>query len=145
MQSSLDSVSSPPILQTRLDLSPRLSSCIRLTWILESINLILVILLFIVHSIVTTTVTSPGLTVMLLAILLPIAIQSSTVGALFRLRNTDTVVAKIVDGVPPAEERITENGQGSSRRREIHPLEGRDAAALNLQNVVVGRHIKLVA
>lgn len=58
---------------------------------------------------------------------------------LFGLRDTNSVLAEVVDGVVAAEESITKNGERASRRRHVHAHKGRDAAAANFENVVLGR------
>jgi hypothetical protein len=52
--------------------------------------------------------------------------------------QTNGVLAEVIDRVVSSEESITENNKRSYRLREVHALEGRDTAALNLEDVVGG-------
>lgn len=64
---------------------------------------------------------------------------------LFRLGQTDCVVAQVVHAVVPTKERITQDGQGANGLGEVHAHEAADARALDLQNVVVGTDSEVVA
>lgn len=52
--------------------------------------------------------------------------------------QTNSVLAEVVDRVVSSEESITKNDKGSYRLGEVHTLEGRDTAALDLEDVVRG-------
>jgi hypothetical protein len=56
---------------------------------------------------------------------------------LLGLGETNGVVANIVDRVVFPEESVTENDQGASRLGDVEAHEGADAAALNLEDVIV--------
>lgn len=64
---------------------------------------------------------------------------------LLGLGKTNGAVAEVVDRVPPPEEGIAENSEGTHRLGEVHAHEGRDAGALNLKDVVVSRDGEVVA
>ena len=51
---------------------------------------------------------------------------------------------KVVNRVPPPQECVAEDGKGSDWLREVHAHEGRDAGALNLEDVVVGGNGEVV-
>lgn len=57
---------------------------------------------------------------------------------LLGLGQTNGVLAKVVNAVPLAQERVTKNGQRTNGLGEVHSHEAADAGALNLQDVVVG-------
>ena len=65
--------------------------------------------------------------------------------SLLRLGKTNRVVAEIVDGVPLPQKRITENGQRTSWLGDVKAHKGADAAALDLEDVVVGGDGEVVA
>jgi hypothetical protein len=60
------------------------------------------------------------------------------------LGKTDGALAQVIDGVPLAQESITQNSQGTNRSREVHAHKGRDTASLDLEDVVVGANGKVV-
>lgn len=64
---------------------------------------------------------------------------------LFGLGKTNGVVAKVIDAVPLAQERISQDGQRTNRLREVHAHETADAGALELKDVVVGADGEIVA
>lgn len=57
---------------------------------------------------------------------------------LLGLGKADGVVANVVDTVPAAQERVTQDSQGTDGLREVHAHEAADAGALDLQDVVKG-------
>ena len=65
--------------------------------------------------------------------------------SLLRLGKTNSVVAKVVDRVPLPQESITENDQGTGGLWDIQAHEGADAAALDLEDVVVRADGEVVA
>lgn len=64
---------------------------------------------------------------------------------LLGLGQTNGVVAKVIDAVPFAQERVTKNGQRADGLGEVHSHEAADARALNLQDVVVRSDSEVVA
>lgn len=64
---------------------------------------------------------------------------------LFGLCKTYSIVAKVVDGVPLAEESIAQDDKGTSWLWDVKAHERADAAALNLENVVVGGDCEVVS
>lgn len=64
---------------------------------------------------------------------------------LFGLGKTDLAVTKVIHAVPLAQERVSQNGQGSNGLREVHTHERAHAAALDFQGVVVGSDGEVVA
>jgi len=64
---------------------------------------------------------------------------------LLGLGEADGVVADIVNGVVFPEESVTENGERASWLRNVEAHEGADAAALNLEDVVVRADGEVVA
>lgn len=61
------------------------------------------------------------------------------------LGKTNGALAQVVDGIPPAQEGITQDSQRANRSREVHAHEGGDTASLNLEDVVKGADGKVVA
>lgn len=61
------------------------------------------------------------------------------------LGKTNSVVAEVIDRVPPPQEGIAENGERTCRLWKVHAEEGRDAGALDLQDVVVRADGEVVA
>jgi hypothetical protein len=56
---------------------------------------------------------------------------------LFGLSESDGVSLEVVDGVIAAEEGIAQDGERAGRLRNVNTLEGRDAGAAGLEDVVV--------
>jgi hypothetical protein len=55
---------------------------------------------------------------------------------LLRLGNTDSILLKVVDGIPLPQERITEDSERASGLWDVHPHQGGDAGTLDLEDVV---------
>lgn len=64
---------------------------------------------------------------------------------LLGLRKAHGVVAEVVDGIPLPQECVTKNGERTSWLRDIEAHERTDAAALDLEDVVVGGDAEVVA
>lgn len=64
---------------------------------------------------------------------------------LLGLGETNGVIANVVDRVPPAQESVTENGERAGGLGEVHAHKGRDARALDLEDVVKGGNGEVVA
>ena len=69
----------------------------------------------------------------------------SVLKRLLGLGEANGVVANVVDGVVFPQESVTENGERASWLRDVEAHEGADAAALNLENVVVRADGEVVA
>lgn len=65
--------------------------------------------------------------------------SNSSAAALLGASKANGVLAKVIDGVVAAEESIAEDDEGTSGGGDVHTLEGRDAAARDLEDVVRGR------
>lgn len=61
---------------------------------------------------------------------------------LFGLGQADGVVANVIDTVPAAQERVTEDGQGANGLGEVHAHEAANAGTLDLQDVVKGADLE---
>lgn len=61
------------------------------------------------------------------------------------LSQTNGVLAEVINGVPPAQEGISQDDKGADRLGEVHALEGGDAATRDLQDVVVSGNAEVVA
>lgn len=64
---------------------------------------------------------------------------------LFGLGKSDAVGSEVINGVPSPEESITQDGERASGLWEVHTHEGRDARALNLEDIVVWADGEVVA